>query len=340
MDREITAVLVGCGNISHVWFDAIKKIPKLKIVGVVDVIEQKASMAVKEHGLSASIDTDLSSSLKKNMPDVVFDCTTPDSRLKIVSTAFKYGCHVLVEKPLASSVDEAKKIIYLAKKENKTCAVIQNHRYNAGIRRLSKFLKTNTLGEITFCNTDFFIGSKFKGFRSHMEHVLLNDMAIHTFDAVRAVLDADPISVYCREWNPKGSWYDHDASAVAIFEFSNGIVYTYQGSWCSQGLRTPWESQWRINGERGSVTWHGDNIFSAQVLSDQAHDQSQFISAEIPAIEPTDKIDGHVGVISDFVDCVRAERPPETICDDNIKSLQMVHAAIESSKLGEKIEIS
>ncbi len=58
-----------------------------------------------------------------------------------------------------------------------------------------------------------------------MTHVLLLDMAIHTFDAARLISSADPVGVYCHEWNPAGSWYDRDASAAAIFEMSNG--------WCT-----------------------------------------------------------------------------------------------------------
>ena len=68
-------------------------------------------------------------------------------------------------------------------------------------------------------------------------------MAIHTFDMARFISGADPVAVYCKEWNPSGSWYDHDASAIAIFEMTGGIVYTYRGSWCAEGLNTTWESR-------------------------------------------------------------------------------------------------
>jgi predicted dehydrogenase len=75
-------------------------------------------------------------------------------------------------------------------------------------------------------NADFYIGAHFGGFRDQMQHVLLLDMAIHSFDQARMVMQADPVSVYCREWNPKGSWYQHGASVVAVFEMTGGIVYT------------------------------------------------------------------------------------------------------------------
>ncbi len=339
MDKHFTAVLVGCGNISETWLTAIKKIPTLNIVGLVDTIEEKALATSNKYGLNASIDNILSTSLQRNKPDLVFVCTTPESRLEIISTAFRYDCHVLVEKPLANTIAEARKIISMAEKEQKLCATIQNHRYDNGIRRLSRFIASGVLGDITFCNTQFFIGSTFDDFRRHMHHVLLKDMAIHTFDAARAVLKADPVSVYCKEWNPKASQYDHDAAAVAIFEFSNGVVYSYQGSWSSQGLRTPWTSQWRINGTRGSVVWNGGEDFSAQVVNYDNTGGKSFSDLSVPKLDCSDKVGGHAGIIEEFVECVRSQRQPETICNENIKSLEMVYAAIESSTRGVKVDI-
>ena len=115
-----------------------------------------------------------------------------------------------------------------------------------------------------------------------MEHVLLLDMAIHTFDAARLIAGADPVAVYCKEWNPPGSWYDHDASAVAVFEMSGGIVYTYRGSWCAEGLNTSWECDWRVIGTQGSVTWDGAEAFSAQVISETGAFRSEYDDVEIP----------------------------------------------------------
>src|SRR5699024_350831 len=99
----------------------------------------------------------------------------------------------------------------------------------------------------------------FGGFREEMEHVLLVDMAIHPFDAVRYLLDQDPVSVYCEEFNPSWSWYSGDAAATAVFEFSGGARYVYTGSWCADGLETSWNGTWRANAAGGSARWDGEN---------------------------------------------------------------------------------
>lgn len=59
-----------------------------------------------------------------------------------------------------------------------------------------------------------------------------------------------------------------DASAVGIFEMTKEIVFTYRGSWCAEGLRTTWESEWRIVGTRGSVRWDGADSFQAEAVGE------------------------------------------------------------------------
>ena len=155
---------------------------------------------------------------------------------------------VLGEKPLADNMADARRMVAAAQEAGLLFAVIQNRRYDENLRRLRAFLESGAIGQLTTVNSDFYLGVHFGGFRDHMAHVLLSDMAIHTFDAARYLSGSEPCSVYCHEWNPAGSWYDRDASAVAIFEMSEGLVYTYRGSWCSEGLNTSWEMRLAYRG--------------------------------------------------------------------------------------------
>ena len=85
--------------------------------------------------------------------------------------------------------------------------------------------------------------AEFVGFRDPMEHVLLRDMAVHTFGSARFLTGADPLTGFGTSWNPGGSWYAHGASAAVTSEMTGGVVFTYRGSWCTEGLPTAWESQ-------------------------------------------------------------------------------------------------
>ena len=340
MAEIIRVVVAGCGGMSGAWLRVAKGIPDLEIVGLVDIREEAARKRAADFEIeNALISTDLKSALAQIEPDVVFDCTIPEAHIQVTLEALKHGCHIFGEKPMADSMENARKAVAAAKKAGKIYAVIQNRRYDPRIRKLRHYLESEEIGPMTTVNSDFYIGAHFGGFRDHMEHVLLLDMAIHTFDAARLITGADPVSVYCKEWNPSGSWYDHDASAVAIFEMTDGIVYTYRGSWCSEGLNTSWECDWRMIGENGSVKWDGGDGFQAQVVAETGGFRSEWQDAEIPPYDAGQKVGGHGGLINEFIRCVRTGETPETVCTDNIKSLAMVFGAIESSKLGKPVKI-
>lgn len=338
MQQRFRVVLVGCGGISGIWMDAVKIMPNIAMVGFVDIAEEAARNKAAQYGVAdAVVGSELLPVLQKAAPDIVFNCTIPEAHKEITIAALEYGCHVLSEKPLASTMEQAKAIITVAQQVGKTFAVMQNRRYDAQIRRLQSFLAADRIGLVTTINSDFYIGAHFSGFRNHMRHILLLDMAIHTFDAARLLTSADPVSVYCKEWNPRGSWYDHDASAVAIFEMSNGtntIIYTYRGSWCAEGLSTSWEADWHIIGERGSVTWNGADALRAQIVAQSGQFLSTYQDVPIPQFHDEQKTGGHAGAIRDFINCIRNSDIPETNGQDNIKSLAMALKAVESAEQG------
>jgi predicted dehydrogenase len=340
-DKQIRAVMVGCGSMSRAWLDAASKVSDLEIVGLVDVIEEAARKRAAEYHLDeAVIGTDLSSILTRTSPDAVFNCTIPEAHTSVTLAALEYGCHVLSEKPMADTIENARMMVEAAQKVGKLFAVIQNRRYERGIRRARGFLQTGNIGPLTTVNSDFYIGAHFGGFRDHMKHVLLLDMAIHTFDAVRFLTGADPLAVYCKEWNPVGSWYDHDASAVAVFELTNGLIYTYRGSWCAEGLPTTWESDWRFIAQNGSVRWDGGTQLQAQVVAAPGGFQSIYQDIAVPLYDGVDDVAGHRSLIQEFVHCIQTGTEPGTAGTDNIKSLAMVFGAIESAETGKRVEIT
>jgi predicted dehydrogenase len=343
MNTLLTAVLAGCGGISSAWLKPARVIPGLKIVGLVDLIEENACKRAIEFDLPQAVTgTNLDRILDSTHPDIVFDCTIPEAHLPTTLAALRHGCHVLGEKPLADSMEHARQMVAAAQTSGKLYAVMQNRRYLEPTRRIQQFIASGAIGPLNTVNCDFYLGPHFGGFREQMEHVLLMDMAIHTFDQARFMTGADPSSVYCKEWNPPGSWYRHGASAIAIFDMrlpgtENEIVYTYRGSWCAEGLRTSWEAEWRFIGLHGSLLWDGHQGFTAESVSQANGFWSDVRSLDIPAYTNPEKTEGHASCIREFVEAVRTGTVPGTICTDNIRSLGMVFGAIESVEAGKMI---
>lgn len=340
MPDKIKAVLVGCGGISRAWLGALSQMPEVEVVGLVDVVEEAAHNRAEEFNLgSAFIGSNLESVLAATAPDVVFNCTIPEAHVEVTLEALSRGCHVLTEKPLADTLQGARRLVEAAASSGKMLAVMQNYRYNRGVRALKGFLDEGVIGSPHTVNVDFYIGAHFGGFRDHMRHVLLVDMAIHIFDMARFITGADPVSVYCKEWNPEGSWYDHGASAVAVFELSGGLVFNFRGSWCAEGLNTSWSGQWRVIGPKGSVSWDGEDGFRAQVVKATGGFLSELEDVQVPPYEG-DKVGGHAGLIRDFVQAVLSGGQVDTVASDNIRSLAMVFAAVDSAERRLPVDIT
>lgn len=338
MPRRVRAVLAGCGSISGAWLSSKTVRKRVEIAALVDVRKSAAKEKRAEYGLSdAVVSTDLAATLAAVKPDVVFDCTVPQAHRDVTLTALSHGCHVLGEKPLADTMSNARKMVAAAKRAGKIYAVIQNRRYQAEIRGLRRFLDSGRIGKVTSVQSNFFLGAHFGGFRDKMRHVLLVDMAIHTVDAARFLTAADARHVYCHEWNPAESWYAHGAAAVAVFEMTGGIVYTYQGSWCAEGCSTTWEADWRITGTKGSVLWDGADGIRAEVVSGKKGFMRKVRQVRVPRVKLARA--GHDGVIGEFIDCVERGGVPDTVSSDNIKSLAMVHSAVESATLKKRVRV-
>ena len=192
----VQAVLVGCGAMSHAWLEAARG-TGTAIVGLVDIDLRRAQHRAGEFGLeNAVLGADLDAVLEQTRPDVVFDVAVPPVRRAIALTAFRHGCHLLTEKPLAATPEDARAIVAAARDANRIHAVIQNRRYLPEPRRIRRFLGSGAIGAPTSIHCDFFVPPHFGGFREEMRHVLLLDMAIHTFDSARFLVDRRPLGVY------------------------------------------------------------------------------------------------------------------------------------------------
>lgn len=338
-------VLCGCGAMAKGWLRAVQSTPDLRdalsVVGLVDLDQNVARALADEFKLGAVFTgTDLGEVLEQTRADIVFDVVIPAARHPVVRTALAHGCHVLSEKPMSSSMSEAADLIEAAKAAGKIHSVVQNRRFISGVRRMRRFVESGVIGDITAIHCDFFIGPHFGGFREKMDNVLLLDMAIHTFDAARYVSGKQPLSVYCLETNPRGSWYAHGASANAVFQLSDDVVFTYRGSWCAEGERTSWESAWRIVGTKGMLTWDGEETFKASVAGTQDGLLRGFTPVEVLPPAREEETHGHASVIADFLKAIRTGQPSETDGQDNIKSLAMVFGAIESARTGRSVDLA
>ncbi|MBS1709739.1 MAG: Gfo/Idh/MocA family oxidoreductase [Armatimonadetes bacterium] len=332
------AVIVGAGGMGKAWGHNLAKHPDVEVAGWVDLDAARATEAVTEVGLvGIEVGTDLGRLLADTRPDFVVDVTVPEAHRDVTVQSLEAGCPILGEKPMALTMAHAKDMVAASERTGLLYMVSQSRRYNADMvvyRDLAR-----QIGALGVLNVDFYLGPHFGGFRDEMASPLVADMAIHTFDQARFLSGRDAVSVYAEEFNPGWSWMAGDANATCLFEMEGGLRFTYRGSWVAEGCNTSWEGEWRACGSMGSAKWDGHQSFAAEVTDGDEGFFRPHRELPVPA-HPDSFKSGIEGSLAEFLIALDGGPKPQGECHDNIQSLAMVCAAIESARRKERVLIA
>lgn len=327
----LKVVVVGAGAMGRAWLGAVEASPLVELRGIVDLdLDASRASAASIGKPHLPVGTGTAQLASDVGAQAVINVTVPAAHHPVSTEALFAGLPVLGEKPVASTVAQGLSLAAAAEVTGQLFMVSQSRRYNLNLFAAKAL--AGGLGRLGILSADFFKAPHFGGFRDQMDHPLLLDMAIHQFDMARFLLDADPVSVFCEEYNPAWSWYRGDAAAVASFEMSGGQRFVFNGSWCSPGQETSWNAAWRLGGEHGTVLWDGDNPPTASLSSANIGAPGSAAVVEDPGTEVH-------GSLREFVMALRTGTPPMGQVHNNILSLAMVEAAIESAATGQRVRI-
>ena len=153
----IRVAIVGTGNISQAHIAGYLQFPNLcKIVALVDIVPQKAVEKAQRYQLDCEIFDDHLNILERDDIDLVDICTPPYVHAPIAINALNHGKNVLVEKPMAASLEECDQMIRAAKTSGKLLSVIAQNRFRTPIANLKKFLDKGLAGEVKHVQVDSF----------------------------------------------------------------------------------------------------------------------------------------------------------------------------------------
>jgi len=333
-------IVIGAGGISNAWFPPIKA-ENLQVVAVVDLRPESAQKQVDKYeltGVTVSGDLDKTLADFSGKADFVVDLTIPDAHHDVTVKALRAGFHVVGEKPMAATLQQARDMVRVSEETGKMYMVSQSRRWDSKNASLASAVKSSAVGELSTLNCDFFMGIHFGGFRDEMASPLILDMAIHHFDLARFFSGTDAISVYAEEFNPKGSWYKGDVSANCLFEMTDGVRFAYRGSWAAEGCHTSWNGDWRVIGSRGTILYDHDQDPHGQIVTGDQGFSRPLSTVPVPPIT-VEKTTMH-GALNEMLRFLRTGQKPQTECHDNINSLAMVLGAIESAKLGRRVNLT
>lgn len=328
----VTIAVIGLGARARTWLQVIAANPALRLVALCD-----PAPAARQHAAEHFPDTRVVASVTEALavrPRAVLLCTPPSGRAPQIEAACRAGVAILAEKPLADTLAEAAHFVRMADEAGVPLIVGLNFRYLAVTQAKRALLQSRAAGKPEFGR---FLYERWRdGMQPHlnkyplqMVHPMLWEQSVHHFDLMRYVYGTDALRVMANTFNPSWSHYAGDTNVAALFDFTNGMHVTYQGTW--QGGLDRLDFDWRTDCTHGVVAQR--DMFGDLQMARRA--DGALAAVPLPPHEPW--ISDATGLLASFVATLHGTSPPECTGRDHLHSLAMVEACIASSDRGEPV---
>ena len=271
--------------------------------------------------------------LARDQVDAVSICLPHSRHAEVAVAAAEAGLHVLVEKPLATTLEEADRMIAAAQQHGVCLMVAENIRFDATYQRVAALLEAGTVGEIFFVRI-----SREHQMRAYLQARpwflqessggILASGGVHDFELVR-MLAGEIAHVYAL--TPRAVFEEMmaDDSAVVVAGLANGAVATLVESFA---IRTPAPGVHGIvHGATGSLWFHDGEIRVYRQAEDGQQDAVEVIQVTL--------VDTFQAEMAHFLDCLDQGATPITSGKEERKPLAAVLAAYESLRQGSRINV-
>lgn len=326
---KLRLIQCGAGGFGSHWLEAASsRSPDFDLVALVDISQDSLRAAGEKYGIPSDRHfASLEEALEKVEADAVLTVTPPHVHVQHARLAFAKGLHLMTEKPLADTVENAFEMLTLAREAQRQLVVSQQYRFSPAIQTLRHLLQDGHHGVFGHGHLDFYMPGDFTGtFRESMEYPLLLDMAIHHLDLIRCVTGLNIESVTAHSYRPEWSWYRHDSALKLLLELEGGVPFSYSGDWSALGRTTSWNGDWRLQCAEGSLHLQLDELQSVR-----CERWGKNVVAEAIPLQPLERL-RQEHTLHDFAEAIRTGNPAETNGEDNIKSFGAVVAATISAK--------
>ncbi|MBR2441652.1 MAG: Gfo/Idh/MocA family oxidoreductase [Clostridia bacterium] len=257
--------IVGCGVAANIHASALAHIPNACLLGVADNSFAVAESFVKTHGGKAY--KNYEEMLKDSDLDAVCICTPSGFHAENAIQALQSGKHVVLEKPMALTVEETDEIIRVCEQTGKYLTVISQLRFSEDILQVKNWVKEGVFGKIVLCDlymkywrSKGYYEGTWKGTKKFDGGGALLNQGIHGVDLLEYIVG--PV----RNLQSKIKTLVHDIevedTAVALLEFENGALGVIEASTCTY---PGFERKLKIHGDNGYVILQENQIVEYRI---------------------------------------------------------------------------
>jgi len=236
------------------------------------------------------------------------------------------GLDVICEKPMADTLRSAALMHYKAVEQERMLMVHHQVRWHPCHYEARRLIDEGAIGTVRRLDFHFSVHSDvcLRGYRSELPHLILQDLAIHHFDLIRYLSGQECESLYVRNWPALEKDLDITAAtdAIAVLNMSGPVTASYTASIRELIDPVGYTCQASISGSEGQLQLNGERIILQTHAAHADGDELQVIEPEAPA----------VGTWAAFARALETREHTWTHSGDNLKSLSMLFAAIESAE--------
>ena len=313
--RKLGVAVIGTGFWGKNHARVYKELESTELVAICDVDSERAKAIAGQFGVKAY--TNSSRMLRNKDIDAVSVCTWSTSLAKEALKALRAGKHVLVEKPMATNVKQAEKLVLTAEQNRLHFTVGFLMRFIPGLCSIREAVKNKKIGDLV-CAT----AKRVSQWPERIGDVgVVKDTAIHDVDVMRFVFDEDPISVYAKVGAMRHKKFED--YALIMLTFAEGKSAFVESNWL-----TPYKT-------RALTVTGSDAIMRLDYITQELWIEAanENVQPKFPWREPLK------AELQHFSDCVLKKEKPLVTGEDGIKALGIAIAALESSAKNKAIKL-
>ncbi len=352
----IRAAIIGCGKIGESkYMNNLSKIPEVELAAFCDVDEDKAMKALKNFGSANSKHyTDYRKVLEDNSIDVVHVCTPHGSHAEISIDSLEAGKHVMCEKPMASTVEQAKNMVEAAKRTGKKLSIGLQHRFKPEAQYLYKACREGLLGDIYYARAIYLRRRGIPSYGAFIDKKqsgggALLDGGSHALDMTLWLLDNYEVksvtgTTYNKmgkkklKFNNHGPWnteeFTVEDTALAFIVLKNGATVTLEASWAMNTLQTGHALTMICGTDGGADTLNGltINMEGEDKLIDYKPDLQKDDGS---VFSPEDNM--FTRQVKQWIDCVVNDSEPLVKPEQVLVVSEVLEAIYKSAETGKTI---
>lgn len=338
--------LIGCGRIATNHVKAVLN-NNLELVAACDIVPENIEILLSKHDLQN--DTSIARYYDyKIMLDehpeleLVAIATSSGVHAEIALNCIDRGINVIIEKPMAMSIQDADEIIKRSEEKNVVVCACHQNRFNIAVQKMRQALESGRFGKLSHGsihvrwnrNKAYYDQAPWRGTWADDGGCLMNQ-CIHGVDLLRWMMGDEVVSVYGLTRQQQHHYLEAEDVGMAVISFKNGAIATVEGT--TNVYPQNLEETLYLFGENGTVKIGGKSTNNIDVWD--FADETEADQANKGLEEQTSNVygNGHTSLYADVIDSIINNHKPYIDAVAGRNALEMILAIYKSMKTGEVV---